>query len=62
MDIQEKIDVMQAYQDGADIQFWSVHEIWIDIREPNWNFETTKYRKKATAKEKTISKKRNVGV
>jgi hypothetical protein len=49
----EKIEVMQAFEDGKKIEFlmpvngWNE---WLPAGEPNWNWETNDYRIKAESK------------
>lgn len=42
--IQEMVDIMQAYQEGKQIQIYDkIHNQWIDD-EPNWNWGLHEYR------------------
>ena len=42
--IQEMIDIMQAYQEGKQIQIYDkMHKQWVDD-EPNWNWSLHDYR------------------
>lgn len=40
----EMIKVMQAYVDGAEIEYLGPHENWIHADEPGWNFQRITYR------------------
>ena len=47
MTIDEKIDLMTAFRDGAATQFRSrrrAGEPWVDCESPEWNFEDFEYR------------------
>ena len=50
--IQEMIDVMQAYQEGKQIQIYDkMHKQWIDHEDkPNWNWGLYDYRVKPKTK------------
>ena len=42
--IQEMVDIMQAYQEGKQIQIYDkMHKQWVDD-EPNWNWGLHEYR------------------
>ena len=42
--IQEMVDIMQAYQEGKQIQIYDkMHKQWVD-GEPNWNWGLHEYR------------------
>ena len=42
--IQEMVDIMQAYQEGKQIQIYDkIHNQWVD-EEPNWNWGLHEYR------------------
>ena len=45
----EAIRIMQAFVDGKDIQLKDCNEVWIEITDPSWNFNSKKYRIKPTA-------------
>lgn len=48
--IQEMVDIMQAYQEGKQIQIYDkIHNQWIDD-EPNWNWGLHEYRIKPKPK------------
>lgn len=49
MTTKEKIAVMQAYEDGKTIQFYSYGE-WEDIDVPAWNWASVDYRVKPESK------------
>lgn len=55
MNTKEKIEVMQAWEDGKPIQYkTSIRDMWNDWEysyEPNWNWEECKYRIKPGPKE-----------
>lgn len=46
--IKEMVDIMQAYQEGEQIQIYNkMHKQWIDLEdEPNWNWSLQDYRVK----------------
>ena len=50
--IQEMVDIMQAYQEGKQIQIYDkMHKQWIDQEnEPNWNWGLHDYRIKPELK------------
>lgn len=48
--IQEMVDIMQAYQEGKQIQIYDkMHKQWVDD-EPNWNWGLHEYRIKPKPK------------
>ena len=42
--IKEMIEVMQAYERGENIQFFSINGDWKDTEFPNWNWGIREYR------------------
>lgn len=52
MTTREKIEVMQAYEDGKEIEFRSAHteEVWMRCFKAIWNWEKFEYRVKPDPK------------
>lgn len=47
----QAIEVMQAYVDGAEIEFQLSDESWCPASTPNWDHDTTEYRIKPSPRE-----------
>lgn len=51
MTTQEKIEVMQAYEDGKTIQSYDLEQDkWVNCHNPTWNWDTLDYRIKPESK------------
>ena len=58
MTLREKIEVMEAFERGAEVEWSYKHQnIWDSIREPTWSWNVLKYRIKPKPKQTVIIQK-----
>jgi len=46
MNIQDKVNIMQAFIDGAQIEYRRVFSTWTEVSDPKFNWHTCDYRVK----------------
>ncbi len=55
MTIEKKIEIMQHFADGGEVEMETERNIWISAKHPTWNWLENTYRIKPEPKRETVT-------